>query len=152
MPAGSFDNTHPALRRAFHPVCRSTDVADGQVVQVTLLGEHWAVARIDGVVVALPDRCPHRYSPLSAGCVVDGTIQCAYHGYRFDGGGRCVLVPALGADAAIPPKANIRAAHSVRERYGLVWLAPDEPLTDICLLYTSPSPRDGLLSRMPSSA
>ena len=27
----------------------------------------------------------------------------------------------------------------------------DEPLT-VCLLYTSPSPRDGLLSRMPSSA
>ena len=26
------------------------------------------------------------------------------------------------------------------------------PRTDICLLYTSPSPRDGLLSRMPSSA
>ena len=25
-------------------------------------------------------------------------------------------------------------------------------LADICLLYTSPSPRDGLLSRMPSSA
>ena len=23
---------------------------------------------------------------------------------------------------------------------------------DVCLLYTSPSPRDGLLSRMPSSA
>ena len=26
------------------------------------------------------------------------------------------------------------------------------PLLGICLLYTSPSPRDGLLSRMPSSA
>ena len=26
------------------------------------------------------------------------------------------------------------------------------PKTDTCLLYTSPSPRDGLLSRMPSSA
>ena len=25
-------------------------------------------------------------------------------------------------------------------------------LTNLCLLYTSPSPRDGLLSRMPSSA
>ena len=24
--------------------------------------------------------------------------------------------------------------------------------SDVCLLYTSPSPRDGLLSRMPSSA
>ena len=27
-----------------------------------------------------------------------------------------------------------------------------EALVKICLLYTSPSPRDGLLSRMPSSA
>ena len=27
-----------------------------------------------------------------------------------------------------------------------------EAVEDICLLYTSPSPRDGLLSRMPSSA
>ena len=30
------------------------------------------------------------------------------------------------------------------------YLIDVEPLT--CLLYTSPSPRDGLLSRMPSSA
>ena len=28
----------------------------------------------------------------------------------------------------------------------------DKAKKDICLLYTSPSPRDGLLSRMPSSA
>ena len=30
--------------------------------------------------------------------------------------------------------------------------SPDEALNNLCLLYTSPSPRDGLLSRMPSSA
>ena len=28
----------------------------------------------------------------------------------------------------------------------------DFPIDNFCLLYTSPSPRDGLLSRMPSSA
>ena len=28
----------------------------------------------------------------------------------------------------------------------------EEDQSEICLLYTSPSPRDGLLSRMPSSA
>ena len=32
-----------------------------------------------------------------------------------------------------------------------VRVVPDEQ-PEICLLYTSPSPRDGLLSRMPSSA
>ena len=31
-------------------------------------------------------------------------------------------------------------------------LKKDEAKPDFCLLYTSPSPRDGLLSRMPSSA
>ena len=31
-------------------------------------------------------------------------------------------------------------------------LAAEGSYTIICLLYTSPSPRDGLLSRMPSSA
>ena len=35
----------------------------------------------------------------------------------------------------------------VAVRWGAAWT-----VTDICLLYTSPSPRDGLLSRMPSSA
>ena len=35
-----------------------------------------------------------------------------------------------------------------------IWsaLALKEATSTICLLYTSPSPRDGLLSRMPSSA
>ena len=31
-------------------------------------------------------------------------------------------------------------------------MPPSKNLTKHCLLYTSPSPRDGLLSRMPSSA
>ena len=35
---------------------------------------------------------------------------------------------------------------------GHFYLAPEKSLIEVCLLYTSPSPRDGLLSRMPSSA
>ena len=97
-------------RACCHPVCRSADVAEGAIVRIRLLGEDWAVARIDGEVVALADRCPHRGSPLSAGCVVDGTVHCAYHGFRFAGDGHCVEIPALGAGATIPPKANVRAA------------------------------------------
>ena len=34
----------------------------------------------------------------------------------------------------------------------VVVVAGDVVVADACLLYTSPSPRDGLLSRMPSSA
>ena len=48
----------------------------------------------------------------------------------------------------------INQAHLIK-RYGaaVVVMAFDEDgQADTCLLYTSPSPRDGLLSRMPSSA
>ena len=51
---------------------------------------------------------------------------------------------------------------SVHRKYTAEWLQLERPqpmydkninlLYDSCLLYTSPSPRDGLLSRMPSSA
>ena len=44
--------------------------------------------------------------------------------------------------------------HQVSEgkiSYGLSSMGYDVRISD-CLLYTSPSPRDGLLSRMPSSA
>jgi phenylpropionate dioxygenase-like ring-hydroxylating dioxygenase large terminal subunit len=127
----TIDNIHPALRSWYHPVCRSADVAEGQVIATRLSGVDWAVARIDGRIVAMVDRCPHRMAPLSVGTVVGDTIQCGYHGYRFDHTGRCVEIPALGPDATIPPRACVETAAAVQERYGLVWLAPDEPVADI---------------------
>jgi vanillate O-demethylase monooxygenase subunit len=128
---GTIDNVHPALRFGFHPVCRSTDVAEGQIVAVKLLGEDWAVARSGGKVTAVRDRCPHRGAPISAGCVVNGELQCRYHGYRFGMNGRCTAIPALGEGASIPPKARLTLPHSLEERYGLVWLAPEEPVAPI---------------------
>ena len=38
------------------------------------------------------------------------------------------------------------------DQFGEAGLGGAAGMPDICLLYTSPSPRDGLLSRMPSSA
>ena len=52
------------------------------------------------------------------------------------------LVQAIGLDDPVA----IRARTFLSETYW--WLGKE----DNCLLYTSPSPRDGLLSRMPSSA
>lgn len=48
-----------------------------------------------GRPVALEDRCPHRGAPLSSGRCQAGTIRCPYHGWRFDGEGKNVEIPAL---------------------------------------------------------
>ena len=42
--------------------------------------------------------------------------------------------------------------HDIKQLLDVLHRLRDEGNTMICLLYTSPSPRDGLLSRMPSSA
>ena len=69
--------------------------------------------------------------------------------------------PAAGASHTLYASPAIRTTHdAVRVDTGtpLFMRAPGEATGSIalesmiCLLYTSPSPRDGLLSRMPSSA
>jgi len=39
---------------------------------------------IDGETYEFPTRCPHQLGPLDTAPVVDGVIQCPWHGYRFD--------------------------------------------------------------------
>jgi phenylpropionate dioxygenase-like ring-hydroxylating dioxygenase large terminal subunit len=114
-------NTHPALRSFWHPVALEADVPDGEPLAFTLLGERWLAARLGADVVAMRDRCPHRMVPLSAGKVVDGTVECPYHGYRFGPDGRATLIPSLDADVPIPPKACVETAH-VTVRFGMVWV------------------------------
>lgn len=57
-----------------------------------------------GQSVALLDRCAHRNAPLSAGCVVDGNIQCHYHGWQFDGAGTCKAIPGLCGEPDHPAR------------------------------------------------
>jgi len=76
-----------------------------------------------GEPVALFDRCPHRFAPLSLGTVVGDQLQCSYHGLRFDGDGRCVFNPHRGSAPAAARVDSYRLA----ERYGFIWLWPGDP-------------------------
>jgi vanillate O-demethylase monooxygenase subunit len=114
-------------------VATSAEVGDGRPVQVWLLEEPWVVVRLGGQVRAFRDQCPHRLAPLSAGRITDGTLQCGYHGWRFAGDGRCVEIPALGKTDPdkISKRATLPGPYGLQERYGLVWLAPEEPLAPL---------------------
>ena len=126
MSSGEFTNAHPALAEFWHPVALSSDVGP-EPVAVRLAGQGWALLRLGADVAAFADTCPHRRARLSAGQVIDGTLQCMYHGWRFARDGRCVDIPALGDAAQIPERATLRRAAEVTERDGLVWLAPLPP-------------------------
>jgi len=84
-----------------------------------------------GRVAALEDRCPHKNVALSLGRVQGDTLQCRYHGWRFDRGGAVVDVPCHAPSEKLPACA-LRAFDTV-ERDGWIWVtlgadgAPPEP-------------------------
>jgi vanillate O-demethylase monooxygenase subunit len=73
----------------------------------------------DGHAIAMSDYCPHRFAPLHLGKLVGDTVECPYHGLRFDCTGKCVDNPH--GDGVIPKAANVRT-YPVEERHGLVWV------------------------------
>jgi vanillate O-demethylase monooxygenase subunit len=129
-------NASPVWRRAWHPVAHAEELAGDGPAAVLVAGEAWVIARLDGQLAAFADQCPHRLAPLSAGSVTvaaDGTarLACAYHGWQYGLSGQCELIPALGRHGNISKRARLRPAFGVTEAYGLIWLAPEEPLSPL---------------------
>jgi phenylpropionate dioxygenase-like ring-hydroxylating dioxygenase large terminal subunit len=129
-PTGLLTNTHPALRRCWHPVARSAEVS-AQPTRAVLLGQPLVLYRAGGEVVCFEDRCPHRHAPLSLGACEQDVLQCAYHGWRFDRTGRCVEIPALGPGGHVPSQARLGTVASVAERHGMVFVAPEAPIAPL---------------------
>lgn len=124
-------NVEIALRRAWHPLCRSSEVT-AQPIAATLMGENFVLYRsLEGEVRVFHDRCPHRFAPLSLGACDGDRLRCSYHGWVFDDDGRCVEVPSLGPGATLPPRAVLSRPFAVAESHGMVFVAPDEPLTTL---------------------
>lgn len=116
-----------ALRPYWHPVAEALELLPGPIA-VRLLDEELVLWSADGEVHAARDLCIHRGSRLSLGWVDPrGCIVCPYHGWRYDGAGACVLIPSQPSDdQRIPTRARTPAYPAV-VRYGLVWVALEEP-------------------------
>jgi nitrite reductase/ring-hydroxylating ferredoxin subunit len=94
------------MAEAWWAVARSEEVTSAKPINVDI-GDQPIVLWRDhqGVVRALEDRCPHRRTPLSLGCVLgNGMIQCGYHGWTYDGEtGHLKDIPNLKSTAKFPP-------------------------------------------------
>lgn len=78
-----------------------------------------------GQASALFDRCPHRNVQLSGGRVIEGRLQCPYHGWEFNPQGQCEKIPAL-ADQQDIPKAACTRVLPLAEQQGYLWVWPGD--------------------------
>ncbi len=108
-------------RALWHPVLAADALHHEVPVAVRLLATDIALWRAaDGSPRAFADRCPHRGTRLSLGRVLGGQIECAYHGWRFAGDGRCTLIPA--APDFVPPTSHAACSFEAIEAHELIWV------------------------------
>src|SRR4051812_26024242 len=93
----------------------------GQPLRVRILGEDLVLYRdLGGRLGLLAAACPHRSSSLEYGRPRERGLACAYHGWTFDEGGRCLLMPGEPPERGFKDKVR-QTAYPVREEGGLIW-------------------------------
>lgn len=100
------------------------DVAEGKLHAIRIAGEALVIyRRREGGLVALEDRCRHRFAPLSLGCREGDDLRCMYHGFKFAPSGRCIEIPG---ESAIPEIARVRS-YPVESRHSWIWVWIGDP-------------------------
>ena len=93
-----------------------------------LQGRDYVVWHASGRWNAAQDECPHRLAPMSVGRVENNQLVCRYHGWRFEGEGRCAACPqALNDASALQDSSRARLRmHPAQVQQGLLWLWPED--------------------------
>ena len=112
------------LKNAWYAAIWTRDLPPATPIAKIFLNKPVVLFRTeDGEPVALEDKCCHRAAPLSVGKCIGDTIQCGYHGLRFNATGACVEIPG---QSKIPQNATVRS-YPVIDRWNMVWIWMGEP-------------------------
>jgi 3-ketosteroid 9alpha-monooxygenase subunit A len=84
-----------------------------------------------GAISVLDGSCPHLGARLGDGTVVDGCVRCPFHGWSFDGTGKCVSIPFA---RSVPTRAAVRRwPVLVRDGVVFVWHDASGALPDFAI-------------------
>ncbi len=82
------------LRRYWWPVAALDEMNDRWTKRVRILAEDLVLFRDrSGKFGLIGEFCPHRRASLAYGIPTEDGIRCPYHGWKFDGTGRCLEQP-----------------------------------------------------------
>lgn len=131
------------LRRYWHPVAAASELTEAQPKKkVRILGEDLVLFRLPAPSVGvrgsryglLAEHCSHRGTSLYYGTVEEGGLRCAYHGWKYDVGGRCLEQPFEPDENQFKDKIHHRAY-------------PVERLSGLLFAYLGPPEKQPLLAR-----
>ena len=127
----------PFLENAWYPAAMASEIGRTPFHRILLDRDVLLYRQEDGAPVGIENVCPHRFVPLHLGQIIGDTIECPYHGLRFNGQGVCVVNPHGGPI----PGAKARGFPIV-ERHRLIWIWPgDKDLADPASIPFCPAER-----------
>lgn len=126
----------------WYPVCLAEEVPDDGIHGAPFLGGRVIVFRAqDRSIRVLSAYCMHVGADLAAGEKTAAGVRCGFHGWEYDGEGRCV---ALASGDPLPPRAKLYRFHA-QEKFGIVFAHNgEEPLYE---LPSFPHPDDEIVVR-----
>lgn len=99
----------------------STEVSADKPRKVKMLGQNFVLFRdTSGAARCVSDICVHRGASLAGGKIKGDSVECPYHGWKFDGSGACTMIPSLGVKGQPPARAKVDG-YPTQEKYGLVF-------------------------------
>jgi phenylpropionate dioxygenase-like ring-hydroxylating dioxygenase large terminal subunit len=134
-------------QQAWYPVAYLDDLDPANPSAFTLLGVDLVLwfDRSSGSWRAFADVCPHRLVPLSQGRLnAAGELECPYHGWSFNGSGRCTAIPQATDGQSIGQRSHCRS-YATAAAQGLLFVfsgdaaaAAEAPLPLVPVLQEQP--------------
>jgi phenylpropionate dioxygenase-like ring-hydroxylating dioxygenase large terminal subunit len=104
----------------WYPICTIEELNEANPRRAELLGVRLVAFRDEsGAAHVLADTCVHRGGSLSKGKVIGDNVQCPYHGWEYDGTGKCTKIPSM--EKSNPPGRAKVDSYPVQEKYGIVF-------------------------------
>ena len=108
----------------WYPALRSSELHGRSLVKSMRMEVPLVLGRdAAGKAFALRDVCPHRALPLSEGSCDGQTVECTYHGWRFDAHtGQCREIPSITAESKLQVDRIYAGSFPCEERDGYFWV------------------------------
>ena len=115
----------------WYVILESKELKKGKPLLVKRLNEQLSLWRDEnGNACCIADKCCHRGVSLSCGQIIDGKLECPFHGFIYDKQGKVISIPANGKNAAVPQSMKVQSYRTF-EDYGFIWIWwGDENKTD----------------------
>lgn len=112
------------IQNQWYVVLESKELSKEKLIGITRFGEKLVLWRKkDREIICLRDKCVHRGAALSIGKICDKgeTVECPFHGLRYDSSGKCTVIPANGKNTPVPERFKVDS-FPTREGYGFIWV------------------------------